>query len=982
MSLRLRIVFLVMLATFMPAALFGLFALEHRDRDIVEAKQSLHALAVHAAESLGDKVDGTVQMLQGLSRAQDLDAGDKAACSAFLGDVLRRSPQYTGLLTIRPDGQLHCDSLASGRTLDLNDRPYFKRARDSKEPAFEVVFGRLTGIAVLQVAFPARDSAGRLKYVLLASLNLAQFAARFATASPYKDMEMIIWDGKGTLMVRQPDGGAKKLAGSAQPASALFRFVGPEQAEETAELPGPDGSVKIWARGVLPVGADGGLRFTLGIPGEVLHAETDRTLRRALTTLATVTLLVFFCALLLAELGIRRQVVRIMSAATQQGAGDLGVRIGKPYPRGELGDLMARLDTTAAAVQAQQLEIERRAKDLARSNRTLRVLSAINSAIVRVHDRDKLLAEACRIAVEEGRFPIAWAGLLDRETRQVKPVAWQGVDKAYVDAVPRSTDGESSLVGRALRDLQPIVVNDIAGDSRLVNVKMSLALGSRALAVFPLVVSGAAVGVLVLHSREAGFFDQAELKLLMELAGDVAFALDYIGNAEKLDYLAYYDAHTGLANRVLFLERVAQHVRSAGSAGHRLAVFLLDLRRFKDINDTLGRSAGDALLKQVAHWLTQRVGDASLLARVGADQFAVVLPEVKSDGGLARLLEKALDGFLDHPFRVNDTVLRIGIKVGVALFPGDGADADALLRNAEAALKKAKASGDRYLFYTQKMTEAVASKLAVENRLRQALDGNEFVLHYQPKVSLASGLLTSAEALLGWNDPLAGRVPASLFMPILEEIGLIHDVGRWVLRKVIEDHLRWRKAGLRAVRIMVNVSPLQLRNRGFAEEIRQATSVDPAAPAGLGLEISEGLIMADVEHSIASLQAIRAMGVSVAIDDFGTGVSSLSHLAKLPVDTLNIAGSIVLDMTSGPQGLALVSTIINLAHALQLKVVAAGVQTEEQARLLRLLGCDEMQGELFSAPLAGELFEARYLAAPAAASGLLGGQPDAENALL
>jgi EAL domain-containing protein (putative c-di-GMP-specific phosphodiesterase class I) len=284
-----------------------------------------------------------------------------------------------------------------------------------------------------------------------------------------------------------------------------------------------------------------------------------------------------------------------------------------------------------------------------------------------------------------------------------------------------------------------------------------------------------------------------------------------------------------------------------------------------------------------------------------------------------------------------------------------------LFRNAEAALKKAKASGNRYLFYTQKMTEAMAGKLTLENQLRQALDKEEFVLHYQPKVNLQSGKLTSAEALIRWNDPRTGLVPPGRFIPILEETGLIFEVGRWALRKAIEDYLRWHTAGLAPVRIAVNVSPLQLRNHGFIAEIEQAIGIDPQAAAGLELEITESMIMEDVKHSIATLQAIRAMGITIAIDDFGTGFSSLGYLSKLPVDTLKIDRSFVTDMTVAPEGLALVSTFINLAHSLKLKVVAEGVETEEQSRLLQLLSCDEMQGSLFSQPVPSEIFESRFL---------------------
>jgi EAL domain-containing protein (putative c-di-GMP-specific phosphodiesterase class I) len=322
-----------------------------------------------------------------------------------------------------------------------------------------------------------------------------------------------------------------------------------------------------------------------------------------------------------------------------------------------------------------------------------------------------------------------------------------------------------------------------------------------------------------------------------------------------------------------------------------------------------------------------------------------------------------MGAFVDHPFSLNDTVFHVALRVGVALFPDDGADAETLFRNAEAALKHAKASGERYLFYNEKMTERVAGRLTLENQLRRALVNGEFVLHYQPKVNLGNRKLTGAEALIRWNDPHTCELgPPGRFIPILEETGLIREVGRWALQQAVADSLRWRGAGLAAVRIAVNVSPMQLRNRGFIEEIGEVIGSGAQAAAGLELEITESLIMEDVTRNIAILKEIREMGVPIALDDFGTGYSSLSLLARLPIDTLKIDRSFVVDMRSGPRGLALVQTIINLAHSLDFKVVAEGVETEEQAGLLRLLNCDDMQGYLFSKPVPGDIFEAKFLA--------------------
>ncbi|MDZ4252938.1 MAG: EAL domain-containing protein [Sulfuritalea sp.] len=610
-----------------------------------------------------------------------------------------------------------------------------------------------------------------------------------------------------------------------------------------------------------------------------------------------------------------------------------------------------------------------------RLNRVYAVLSGINTLIVRVRDRDELFREACRVAVEAGGFRLAWIGLIARDTMELIPVASAGSTQ-NADALvnQRFSLLEDAPLGNtlsacAIREKKAVFTNDVPNDSRVVFKAEHAQRGSRSMAILPLLVAGETVGVLALYAEESSFFDEEEMKLLTELAGDIAFAIDHIGKEARLNYLAYYDSLTGLANRSLFLDRAAQHLRNALAGGHRLAMFLIDLERFKNINDSLGRAAGDELLRQVAEWLTSHVEDSSLLGRVDADHFVVVLPEVKPDCDVAHDLEITMEALVEHPFHLNDSVFRIAARVGVALFPDDGADAETLFRNAEAALKLAKASGERYLFYTQTMTAMGAGNLTLENQLRQALDNQEFVLHYQPKVNLTSGKVTSAEALIRWNDPRTGLVPPGRFIPILEETGLIYEVGRWALHQAIADYLRWRAAGLPAVRIAVNVSPLQLRNRGFINEVEHAIAIDPQAAAGLELEITESVIMENIKHNIASLQAIRGLGVRIAIDDFGTGFSSLSYLARLPIDTLKIDRSFVIDMTAGPEGLALVATIIKLAQALKLKVVAEGVETEEQQHLLRLLNCDEMQGFLFSKPLPGEIFEARFLATPTPSAG-------------
>lgn len=601
-----------------------------------------------------------------------------------------------------------------------------------------------------------------------------------------------------------------------------------------------------------------------------------------------------------------------------------------------------------------------------RLSRGYRVLSQINSLIVRVRDRDELFREACRIAVESGGFPLAWIGKVDRANARIVPVASAGATENFLQHVgERFSLADDAPLGHgpsalAVRTRTPVIVNDVTVDPRIRDPALLAELGILSLVSLPILVAGEVVALFGLHASDVDYFDEAEIELLSELASDIGFAVDYIGNSEKINYLAFFDSLTGLANRNLFMERVAQCLPTA--ACHNSVMVLVDLEHFKSINDSLGVHGGDDLLKKVATWLSEHLEDSTLLARVGADQFALMLTESDRPGDVARKLERLIKEFHDQTFLLDGSPYRLAAKFGVATFPDDANNAHGLFQKTESALKNAKAGGHRHLFYTQKMTDSIARKMGLENQLRHALDNDEFVLHYQPKVDLRSDKVVGAEALIRWNDSRTqSLIPPVQFVPILEESGLIIEVGRWAIRRAIEHFIRCLRDGLPAVRIAVNVSAVQLRDPAFVDDVRQLLSVDDLAHAGLELEITESMIMTDIEQSILTLRALREMGVRIAIDDFGTGFSSLGYLSKLPVDSLKIDRSFVNDMTRSPEGLSLVSTIITLAHSLHLQVVAEGVETEEQRGLLKLLRCDEMQGYLFSKPVPWDQFESRWL---------------------
>jgi len=602
----------------------------------------------------------------------------------------------------------------------------------------------------------------------------------------------------------------------------------------------------------------------------------------------------------------------------------------------------------------QDITDQKRAEErIKRLNRVYAMLSGINTLIVRVRQREELYREACRMAVEAGQFRMAWIGVVDQQSGLVKPVASAGEVGDFFESAPlaviENKPGGHGLAGRAIRGKKPMLSNDIRNDPQRLMRKELDERGINSLAVIPLIVGDEAIGVLALYAAEVDVFDNEEMRLLLELAGDISFALGHIEKAEKLEYLAYYDPLTGLANRSLFLERLQQKVIAAGSSQRKLAVSIVDIERFKAINDAYGRQAGDELLRQLADRIKSAGPDPTRVARIGPDHFAIV-SDVENEDDVGRLTEQRLATCLGPAFRLDGRELRLSARVGIAMYPGDGGHAEALFANAEAALKKAKATGERYLFFAPAMTERIHENLSLENKLREALDKEEFVLHYQPKVDVENRGIVGVEALIRWQSPELGLVPPMKFIPLLEETGLILQVGSWALRRAALDHRAWAERGLKPPRVAVNVSPIQLRQRDFVRDVEHAI-MKGIAPAGIDLEITESLIMQDIHATIEKLILLRKLGVQVAIDDFGTGYSSLSYLAKLPVQTLKIDRSFVIAMLEDPNTTTLVHTMITLAHSFQLKVVAEGVESEDQANMLRLLGCDQMQGYLFSKPV-------------------------------
>jgi diguanylate cyclase (GGDEF)-like protein len=420
---------------------------------------------------------------------------------------------------------------------------------------------------------------------------------------------------------------------------------------------------------------------------------------------------------------------------------------------------------------------------------------------------------------------------------------------------------------------------------------------------------------------------------------------------ERLHYLAHHDALTDMPNRVLFVERLKQALARAQGRKHVVAVLFIDLDRFKLVNDTLGHEAGDQLLRTVAANLLSCIRDGDAVARFGGDEFAVFLNDVSTFEDVPPLAQKFLDA-LAAPFNLEGTEFFVTSSIGISLFPSDGSDTQTLMKNADTAMYRAKQQGgNNFQFYKADMNSQSRKQLETNNLLRQALQKDEFVLHYQPQFDLKDGAIVGVEALIHWAPAGLTVVPPEEFIPLLEENGLIVPVGEWVLRTACAEHHRWCQAGSPAIRIAVNASARQLNEGDLLGAIARIIEECPLLPGQLEIEITETVLLQNMPLAIERLKVLASMGVGVAMDDFGTGYSSLGYLRQLPIDVLKIDEIFIRDINNNPADAAIAQAIITMAHSMNMKVVAEGVKSREQVDLLRAQGCDFAQGFYFSLPL-------------------------------
>ena len=635
-----------------------------------------------------------------------------------------------------------------------------------------------------------------------------------------------------------------------------------------------------------------------------------------------------------------------------------------------LKDNLARLAPAvqrALADAAARAERARQEAQIARLNRVLRMLSGVNTLVLRIRDRTEVMRETCRLATSAGGYSAAIAVGKVAGAGLMQPMAWAGDDTRMTDDlrayIASSTAREDSLLGTVIATGHEFVCNNTVAmhstgalDALMVNA------GVRSVVALPLVVDGVTVGLLVLAARDSEVVGDEELGMLREVAGSLSFGLKYLQRDTKARFLSHFDPNTGLAKRPLFSERVQRLIASPSGRDDCHAVIALDVERLSIINASIGWQSGDLLLQKVAERLRRFVARNDQLGHFGGGTFALVRPQ--ADQSLAQIhsqLYREIMQLFAEPVVIDGQSIPVVVRIGFALYPDDNRDGATLVQEAEAALRHARSTGEQHVHYDATVRSQSVGRLALEHRLRFALERRQFELHYQPKIDVQTRRIVGAEALLRWRSPEDGLVMPGMFLPLLEATGMVVQVGDWVVRQAAADSSQWQAAGLPPVRVAVNIAPAQLRYPEFAKEFLQL--VEPwATPAfGLDIEITEGVLHEDSASEVDMLKQLHEKGVRIAIDDFGTGYSSLSRLALLPIDTLKIDRHFIGQLVGAGPGGSVVRTIIALAGTFGMTTVAEGVETAAQLQMLAQLGCHQSQGYLHSAAVPAAEF-ARMLA--------------------
>lgn len=700
--------------------------------------------------------------------------------------------------------------------------------------------------------------------------------------------------------------------------------------------------------------------------GEIEIGLKTTTLQKQKQTLMSdtlITALMFsFLSLILSYVisrGMTSPIRKLIAATKKMTAGDRNVAVAENGTT-EIQELSASFNKMAETINDHEKilvnAINNATKDLSEKMDILEILANISSSVL--EDKIQRVGVLHNALVSIKKYikanQISLAFINNDNILDIFELNQEGKSNQF------ELNSSNSSLRSAIQNKEIIVHNNMRLSLVSNYEEMLLSKGMQSLLVLPIIAQNKAIGTLNISSIHPDYFSKSIIEKISIFTNQIALALDRVAAYESIQYAAYHDYLTNLPNYRLFKIRINEAIENAKNQSHPLlAVMFLDIDRFKTINDTLGHATGDLVLIHVGKQILACISDSDTVTRIGGDEYSILLPKIKEPMEVVGMAQKIIKK-LEEPVIIKGYEIPISASIGIAFYPHDGLDADNLIKNADRAMYRVKEHGKKnYAIYTQLIDEQWVDQLTLENDLRKALEKNEFVVYYQPKINIQNGTISGLEALIRWNNPAKGLISPGNFIPLAEENGLIVPIGEYVLREVVKQSVIWQSLGLKPIPISVNLSYKQLLQTNLVRGIAELLKETHLQPELLELEITESMTI-DIDRSLELLEELKALGVLISVDDFGTGYSSLSYLHRLPVDRVKIDQSFIRDMTLNPSNQTLVSAIINMAHNLNLIVTAEGVEEEEQARYLQMHSCDEIQGYYFSKPLPAEEFALQY----------------------
>ncbi len=933
-------------------------ALDLRSREALGTQQSALTLARLTGGTQLRYLEEARSSLSVLAQLQaDVLAAGGEGCASVLAELLRALPHFTNIGVVGEDGSLHCSALPAAAGINLADRSYFRRARETGRFAVgDYQVGRVTGLGGVNVALPLQGSHPGANAVLFAALDLGWLSENMAGIELPSDTTITLIGAGGTVLARYPV--EPGLVGKSAFEWPIYQRIVAATRQGTAATADHLGVERLYA--FTPINGFGPSEayVSVGIPTAVAYADLNRLFNAQVWLILAVVVTAGIVACMGSNRWLLQPVAALRRTSEALQAGNLGARTGLQPDTSELALLAAAFDSMAASLQTRHETIVAQSYRLKRANQAQQTLSGGNRALIRARDEQELLDEMCRVAVELGGYTIAWVGYAEHDWGQsVRPVAQRGVTPDFLRHLEISwanTDAGQGPTGTAIRSGQPCIGRNLQTSpeyrlwhdrNRQKNIHSSISL--------PLQNKGAPIGAFTIYSSDPDAFDAQEQAILLEMAEDMAFGIKMLrlrkqhdAAQQRIHQMAFYDALTGLPNHIQFQDLLAASIRDKNQDSFALLIIGLD--RFRDINATLGFEAGDRVLSDTAMRIQSLLKEGEVLARLRGDEFALLLPGATP--GMAAAKAEQLRHTLSDLYSLDGFSLAVNASIGIAVFPEHATTAELLIQRADVAIQQAMQSGLGLAVYSARYEEEKSYYLALAGKLHRALESDELMLYYQPKICMVSGQVVGFEALARWLHPREGLIRPDVFIGVAETTGMIHGVSAWVLATALEQLAKWRDQGIH-MPIAINLSPRNLQDTGFLTSLGRLCGQWHLERGMLEIEVTENAIEENFEQARGSLSWLRDLGIPVYIDDFGTGYSSLSNLKTLPFSALKIDKSFVLEMLEDRDAAAIVRSTIKLAHDMELAVVAEGVESEAIWTELKGLGCDIAQGFYMGQPM-------------------------------